>query len=242
MKLNCDLGESYGTWTLGQDAEIMPYIDQASIATGFHAGDPLVIQHTLSLARNHDVEVGAHPAYPDLEGFGRRSMLCSHEEIVSSIHYQIAALDGTAACAGIELGYVKPHGALYNDMMARESVRKSILEALATYHRPLALMLQATPDIGRHREEAAQAGVNVMFEAFADRCYTDNGRLKSRRLQGAVHGHERTLDQVAQLCEDLTVTTDSGQRLPVPAETLCMHGENPDSLKTIREIRAMLDG
>jgi len=240
MKLNCDLGESFGAWTMGLDAEVMPYIDQANIATGFHAGDPLVIQHTLRLTREHKVMAGAHPAYQDLVGFGRRSMNCSREEIISKIHYQVAALDGMARCADVELRYVKPHGALYNDMMAKPAVRMAILEAMAEYHRPLALMLQATPDVDEHRREADLAGVEVWFEAFADRCYTDEGALVSRRLEGAVHNREKMLEQVAQLCESGTVTTAGGHRLALAADTLCVHGDNPEGVQAIREIRALV--
>ena len=240
MKLNCDLGESFGAWTMGLDAEVMPHIDQANIATGFHAGDPLVMQHTLRLAREHDVTVGAHPAYPDLVGFGRRSMNCTREEIISKIHYQVAALDGMATCAGLELRYVKPHGALYNDMMAREEVRAAILEALAQYHKPLALVLQATPELDAHRQEADTAGIEAWFEAFADRCYADDGKLVSRRLEGAVHNREKMLAQVEQLCNKGSVTTISGEELPVAADTLCVHGDNEASVNAIREIRALI--
>jgi len=240
MKLNCDLGEGFGAWTMGPDAEVMPYIDQANIATGFHAGDPLVIQRTLRLAREYDVTVGAHPSYPDLAGFGRRSMNCTREEIISQIHYQVAALDGMASCAGTELRYVKPHGALYNDMMARADVRMAVLEALAEYRRPLALMMQATPDIEQHRAEADRAGVEAWFEAFADRCYDDDGRLLSRRLEGAVHGREKMLEQVERLCRDRTVTTIGGGTLPVAADTLCVHGDNMEAVRAIRDIRALI--
>ena len=126
-------------------------------------------------------------------------------------------------------------------MMAREPVRQAVLEALAGYHRPLALVLQATPDTKQHGEEAKQADVEVWFEAFADRRYSDDGRLVSRRLEGAVHGRELVLEQVAQLCEDGTVTTDSGQRLPVAADTLCVHGDNPEAVQVIQDIRALLE-
>jgi UPF0271 protein len=241
MLLNCDLGESFGAWTMGLDAEVMPYIDQANIATGFHAGDPLVIQYTLRLAKEHGVSVGAHPAYPDLVGFGRRSMACSRDEIIAKMHYQVAAIDGMAAVAGLELRYVKPHGALYNDMMAREEVRNAILEALAEYHRPLALMMQATPAAGEHRREADLAGVEVWFEAFADRCYADDGMLLSRRIEGAVHTREKMLEQVEQLCTRGSVTTASGQALPVAADTLCVHGDNSEGVAAIRDIRAIVD-
>jgi len=240
MLLNCDLGESFGAWTMGLDAEVMPHIDLANIATGFHAGDPLVIQHTLRLAKEHGVTVGAHPAYPDLVGFGRRSMNCTREEIIAKVHYQIAALDGMATCAGLELRYVKPHGALYNDMMAREDVRMAILEALAEYHRPLALMLQATPEVDQHRVEADRAGVEAWFEAFADRCYDDDGKLLSRRLEGAVHNRDKMLEQVQQLCERGTVTTVSGRELQLAADTLCVHGDNMEGVQAIRDIRALV--
>jgi len=240
MLLNCDLGESFGAWTMGLDAEVMPHIDLANIATGFHAGDPLVIQHTLRLAKEHGVTVGAHPAYPDLVGFGRRSMNCTREEIIAKVHYQIAALDGMATCAGLELRYVKPHGALYNDMMAREEVRMAILEALAEYHRPLALMLQATPEVDQHRVEADRAGVEAWFEVFADRCYDDDGKLLSRRLEGAVHNRDKMLEQVQQLCERGTVTTVSGRELQLAADTLCVHGDNMEGVQAIRDIRALV--
>ena len=241
MFLNCDLGESFGAWTMGLDAEVMPYIDQANVATGFHAGDPVVMQRTLRMAKDHGVTVGAHPSYPDLGGFGRRSMACSSEEIIASLHYQVAAMDGMARVAGIELRYVKPHGALYNDMMAKDEVRAAIIEALASYHRPLALMLQATPQVEQHRAEADAAGVETWFEAFADRCYTDDGKLLSRRLAGAVHTRDKMLAQVKQLCAEGTLTTVSGIELPIAADTLCVHGDNAEGVAAIRDIRALVD-
>ncbi len=242
MLLNCDLGESHGSWIMGMDADVMPYIDQANIACGFHAGDPLTMRATLALAAVHKVTVGAHPAYPDLVGFGRRSMHLSEEEIIADLHFQISALDGMAKNAGLELSYVKPHGALYNDMMAKDEVRGAIMQALATYYRPLALMLQATPEAQRHREEAEPLGLELLFEAFADRCYDDDGKLLSRRKPGAVHTQDRMLDQVAQLCRDGTVTTASGHTLPLHADTLCVHGDNVEGIRAIREIRALVNG
>lgn len=242
MYLNCDLGESYGSWTMGLDAEVMPHIDQANVACGFHGGDPLTIQRTLALAAEHGVSVGAHPAYPDLVGFGRRSMQLSADEIIACLQYQVAALDGMAASAGMTLHYVKPHGALYNDMMASAEVRGAIMQSIAAYHRPLSLMLQATPEADAHREEAAALGLELLFEAFADRCYDDNGRLLSRRLPGAVHSREKMLAQVAQLCDQGSLTTVSGHTLPLAADTLCVHGDNPEGVQAIREIRALVKG
>lgn len=241
MLLNCDLGESFGSWTMGMDAQVMPHIDQANIACGFHAGDPVTMQRTLTLAARHQVTVGAHPAYPDLVGFGRRSMNLSAQEIIASIHYQVAALDGMATCAGLSLQYVKPHGALYNDMMAQAPVRSAIMEAVASYHRPLALMLLASPHAEVHRKEAQAAGISLLFEAFADRCYDDDGALRSRSKPGAVHDRERMLEQVVQLRDEGRVTTVSGQQLPLVADTLCVHGDNMSGVQAIEEIRALVD-
>jgi 5-oxoprolinase (ATP-hydrolysing) subunit A len=242
MLLNCDLGESYGSWTMGLDADVMPHIDQANIACGFHGGDPLTIRQTLALAAQHGVSVGAHPAYPDLVGFGRRSMALSTEEIIASLQYQVSALDGMAQSAGVSLAYVKPHGALYNDMMAKQEVRAAIMTALADYHRPLPLMLQATPEADIHQAEAAPLGIELLFEAFADRCYDDDGKLLSRRKPGAVHSREKMLAQVEQLKNEGSLTTVSGHTLPLVADTLCVHGDNPEGVQAIREIRALVKG
>ena len=214
MKLNCDLGESFGSWSMGLDSQVMPHIDQANIACGFHAGDPLVMQNTLELAKVNNVSVGAHPGYPDLVGFGRRSVNCSADEIIALVKYQIAAIDGVAKSLGIEVEYVKPHGALYNDMMVKEEVREAILVALSSYYRPLTLMLQATPDIEKHRAQAKRYNVEILSEAFADRCYDDDGTLLSRTKAGSVHNKEKMLAQVKQLKEQGAVTTINGNFLP----------------------------
>jgi UPF0271 protein len=242
MLLNCDLGESYGSWTMGLDAEVMPHIDQANIACGFHGGDPLTIRKTLALAAQHGVAIGAHPAYPDLVGFGRRPMNLSADEIIANLHYQVAALEGMASTQQLELQYVKPHGALYNDMMAKEDVRKAVMQAVASYHRPLALMLQATPEADRHQQEADEFDLPLMFEAFADRCYDDDGRLLSRSKPGAVHDRARMLAQVEQLRRDGAVTTVSGHVIPLQADTLCVHGDNMEGVQAIQAIRALVDG
>ncbi|TDO97349.1 5-oxoprolinase subunit PxpA [Marinomonas balearica] len=241
MKLNCDLGESFGSWKMGMDEMVMPHIDQANIACGFHAGDPVIMSRTLSLAKQYSVEVGAHPAYPDLVGFGRRSMNCSAAEIVAFMHYQIAAMDGMALSQRIEIQYVKPHGALYNDMMAKDDVRAAIMTAIASYHRPIKLMLQATPQSDVHRAEAKEAGIDVLFEAFADRCYDDDGKLLSRTKSGAVHTREKMLEQVKQLNEEGTLTTVSGHTLKIDADTLCVHGDNEEGVKAIEEIRKVIN-
>jgi UPF0271 protein len=240
MKLNCDLGESFGSWTMGLDEQVMPHIDQANIACGFHAGDPLVMQKTLILAKANEVEVGAHPGYPDLVGFGRRTIHCSMDEIIALVKYQIAAIDGVAKSLGVELEYVKPHGALYNDMMAKEAVREAILIALSSYYRPLKLMLQATPNIEQHKAHAKRFNIEVLSEAFADRCYNDDGKLLSRAEAGAVHNKEKMLAQVKQLKEQGSVTTISGKTLHINADSLCVHGDNIEGVQAIEAIRELI--
>ena len=240
LLLNCDLGESYGSWNMGHDEAVMPHIDQANIACGFHGGDPLVMQNTLALAKANNVTVGAHPAYPDLVGFGRRSMNCSEPEIIAMVSYQVAAIDGMAKNQGLDLAYVKPHGALYNDMMAKQPVRSAIMKALANYHRPLRLTLQATPEADLHREEAKSLGLELWFEAFADRCYDDDGKLLARSKPGAVHNREKMLAQVEQICQQASVTSVSGNTLKLAPDTLCVHGDNDEGIAAIIEIRNII--
>jgi len=240
LMLNCDLGESFGSWKMGRDDEVMPHIDQANIACGFHGGDPLVMEKTLTMAKQNGVMVGAHPAYPDLVGFGRRPMQCSADEISAFMHYQIAALEGMAKIQGLELAYVKPHGALYNDMMARDAVRAPIMKAIADFHMPVRLMLQATPQAEQHLNEAADHGIELWFEAFADRCYDDDGKLLSRARAGAVHTREKMLAQVEQICQQGTVTSVSGDTLELKPDTLCVHGDNDEGISAIKEIRKII--
>ena len=240
IKLNSDLGESFGSWEIGRDASVMQYIDQANIACGFHAGDPQWMIKTLKLAAQHGVEVGAHPGYPDLAGFGRRSMVCSSEEIVGLMHYQMAALDGMAKSQGLEMTYVKPHGALYNDMMAQTHLRRDIMQAVSSFYRPITLVLQATPTAEEHRKEAAEFGINVVFEAFVDRCYADDGKLLSRSKVGAVLDKEGMLRQVHQLIQEGTITTISGHILQLEVDTLCVHGDNDTGVGAIAAIRELM--
>lgn len=241
LKLNCDLGESFGAWKMGMDDAVMPHIDQANIACGFHAGDPLVMQKTLQLAKQHNVMVGAHPGYPDLVGFGRRTMKATAAELAAMLQYQMAALDGMAKNAGLEMAYVKPHGAMYNDMMADASVRAAIMDAVAAYHRPVVLMLQGTPEAEQHRAEAQQRGIHVWFEAFADRCYADDGKLLARTQPGAVHTKEKMLEQVVQLAQTGTVTSQNGLTLQLNADTLCVHGDNMAGVQAIQDIRQLIN-
>jgi UPF0271 protein len=199
------------------------------------------MKKTLLSAKSHNVVVGAHPSYPDLAGFGRRSMNLPAVEIIAIVQYQIAALAGMAENINMPITFVKPHGALYNDMMTNGHIRSAVMEAIAGSHLPLAFMLQATPDAETHRQEAEMFGLELIFEAFADRCYDDNGALLSRAKEGAVHSREKMLAQVSQLKNDGSVTTISGHRLELQADSLCVHGDNIDGINAIQEIRQLIN-
>ncbi|ANY88834.1 MULTISPECIES: 5-oxoprolinase subunit PxpA [Pseudomonas] len=242
LLLNCDIGESFGNWRMGLDAEVMPYIDCANIACGYHAGDPCTMRRTVALALKHGVTIGAHPAYPDLVGFGRRSMACSSDEIRDLLHYQIGALDGICKVLGSRVAYVKPHGALYNDMMADPLKLRAVLEAVAAYDPGLPVMLMATADDSAARALGEAIGVPLWFEAFADRAYTASGHLVSRRLPGAVH-HDPTLviEQALRLARGEALVADDGSAVRLDASTLCVHGDNDSSVAAVRQIRQALD-
>jgi UPF0271 protein len=240
MLLNCDLGESFGAWTMGLDEQAMAVIDCANIACGFHAGDPDVLAKTLTLAKQHNVAIGAHPSYPDLQGFGRRSMKLSPQTLTNTLHYQIAAIDGMAQCQGLSITYVKPHGALYNDMMANEEILETVIKAISLYPKPLKLMILATAKQKQHQLLADKYGVSLMFEAFADRLYTDEGLLTPRSQANAVHDKAALMAQVKQLVAHETVTTNTGKLLKLKADTLCVHGDNEASIAQIKEISILL--
>ena len=220
MKLNCDLGE-------GADCEVavMPFIDQANIACGAHAGNPELIQQTMALAQQHGVSVGAHPGYPDRERFGRVSMNLSPEEISILVAEQVAVLTELG-----DVDYVKPHGALYHDMMGRDEVLLAIQCAIEGRM----LMVQAQPGVRKN-------DTGLIFEAFADRRYTDSGELQSRNEVGSVLGEDEILEQVRLLVKEGAVRTISGRRLELRADSLCVHGDNPTGVRLIPSIREILD-
>lgn len=239
MKLNCDLGESFGAWQMGLDKEVMPHIDMANIACGFHGGDSDVMANTLKLAKQHKVLIGAHPSYPDRQGFGRRSMTLTAQELSNCLHYQIAAIEGMAKVQGLKLSYVKPHGALYNDMMVNETILHTVMQAVASYPSALKLMILASANAEQHQQLAQQYQLELILEAFADRQYTDEGQLVSRKMAGSVHDKPALLAQVKQLLATGCVTTRSGKQLPLHADSLCVHGDNAAGIALIEEIKAL---
>ncbi|AWB66226.1 LamB/YcsF family protein [Saccharobesus litoralis] len=237
MYLNCDLGESYGQWQMGLDTDVLPHVDMANIACGFHAGDPCVIANTLKLTQLNQNIIGAHPSYPDRQGFGRRSMQCSSTELTNLLHYQIAALDGMASIYNQSVSYVKPHGALYNDMMRDQAILTSVMQSVASYKKPLKLMILATGKAEQHAKQAEQLGLELFFEAFADRRYDDHGYLQPRSQAGSVLDKQQILQQVEQLKQRGTVTTNTGQTITLKADTLCVHGDNPESIALVKQIK-----
>lgn len=240
MKLNCDLGESFGVWSMGMDAEVMPLIDLANIACGFHASDPLIMANTVKLASEHQVQIGAHPSYPDMVGFGRRSMVCAPDELHALLLYQIGALDGLCRLQGARVSYMKPHGALYNDMMRDPAILETVLKAGRDYGN-LPVMIAANSQRTDHERLAASLGVELMFEVFADRAYDDHGNLVPRSVAGSVlHDAAAIVAQAVSFARDQGVNAQSGSWLDLDADTICIHGDNESSLAAARAVRDAL--
>jgi UPF0271 protein len=240
IKLNADLGESFGPWQSSADQDVMPYIDQASLACGYHAGDPKVLENTISLVKQYGVSLGAHPSYPDLQGFGRRSMRIPADELIPLIHAQIAVVEGMAKCQQVQLQYIKPHGALYNDMMQYPQVFEDVVTAVAKYHHVYPLMIQALANNDFHQQVAHDHGVTLMLEAFADRRYTASGFLVSRQQSGAVLNEVEAFDQAKRLILDKQVIAENNTAIDIDASTLCVHGDTPSALALVIKIRSML--
>ncbi|MBF7051787.1 LamB/YcsF family protein [Halomonas sp. KAO] len=242
LLLNADMGESFGPWVMGMDQEVMPHVDLANVACGFHASDPDVIRQTVRLAARHGVRVGAHPAYPDLVGFGRRSLACSAQEIENLVLYQLGALAGVCRAEGLEVSYVKPHGALYNDMARDPEIMSAVMRAILAFDSSLPLMTMTTRDTSTAADLARQHGVNLWFEAFADRAYDGAGRLVSRREPGAVHHDpEVIVDQAVRIASGEPLVASDGSELTLAADTLCVHGDNPESIAAVKAIREALN-
>ncbi|HSH56968.1 MAG TPA: 5-oxoprolinase subunit PxpA [Halomonas sp.] len=242
LLLNADMGESFGPWVMGMDQQVMPHVDLANVACGFHASDPDVIRQTVRLAARHGVRVGAHPAYPDLVGFGRRSLACSAQEIENLVLYQLGALAGVCRAEGLEVSYVKPHGALYNDMAREPEIMSAVMRAILAFDSSLPLMTMATRDTSTVADLARQHEVNLWFEAFADRAYDGAGRLVSRREPGAVHRDPGVIvDQAVRIASGEPLVASDGSDLILAADTLCVHGDNPESIAAVKAIREALN-
>jgi UPF0271 protein len=237
IDLNADVGESFGPWPMGADEELIPLVSSVNIACGAHAGDPLTMTRTAALAARHGVSVGAHPGYPDLAGFGRRDLDMSAADLRASLIVQIGAIQAAARLAGVGVRHVKPHGALYN-RAARDSELAAIV-AVAIHDLDPGLVLVGLAGSASISAGAA-AGLAVAEEAFADRRYEADGSLRSRQLDGALLGPLDAAAQAVSIVREGSVIAGDGTRLPVRADTICVHGDSPDAVAIARAVVAAL--
>jgi 5-oxoprolinase (ATP-hydrolysing) subunit A len=235
IDLNCDMGESYGVWTMGSDAEVMPYITSANIACGFHAGDPATIRKTVALAADHGVAIGAHPSLPDLQGFGRRVMKISPQDLYDLVVYQAGALEAFARAAGARLHHVKCHGALYNMAAADETLSDAMARAVKDLGGELILYALSNSQM---MKTAKEKKIRVAGEVFADRGYADDGSLAPRDQPGGmIEDAAQAVKQALAMIEDGYVTSLSGKPVPVAADTLCLHGDQPGAAAFAKALR-----
>ncbi len=239
IDINCDMGESHGNFKVGNDLEIFPYITSTNIACGMHAGDPYHIEKTINHALAHGVQIGAHPGYPDLQGFGRRVIPMKRDELRASIKYQVAALKGMVESVGGKLAYVKPHGALYNEMASNVSEAQTVVEGIKAIDSQLMVMGLA----GSHVEEIVKAeGMTFVAEAFADRRYEADGKLRSRLLEEAVFDNaEDALQQVISIAKNGHTQTLTGGKVHIQAQSFCIHGDNPAAISILKALDISLE-
>lgn len=235
IDLNSDLGESFGQWTMGDDAAILQIVSSANVACGFHAGSPAGILETLRAAKAQGVAVGAHVAYPDLVGFGRRNMDIASDELTADVIYQIGALQGLAQAVGTRVRYVKPHGALYNTIAHDKRQAEAVLDAILAFDASLPLVVLAGSPL---LAWAQQKGVATVSEAFADRAYHADGSLVSRREPGAVlHDAGQVAARMLQLITEGGVESIEGVFTPIQADSICVHGDSTGALVMAQAIR-----
>lgn len=239
IDLNCDMGEGLGEFQLGYDEEIMPYVSSANIACGFHAGSPRIMTRTVRMAKKAGVAIGAHPSYPDLEGFGRREMNLASEEVEAMVLYQIGALAAICLAEGVDLNHVKPHGALYNQAACDVHLADAISRAVKRFSSSLVLVgLAGSKSI----DAGLDAGLVVAREAFPDRAYMPDGSLMPRSLPGSVlEDPQQVMLNALRLAEDgIRVERADGGIYHYPIDTLCLHGDNPAAVENARLVSQVL--
>lgn len=238
VDLNCDLGESFGAYKIGLDGEVIPYISSANIACGFHASDPVVMAHTVAMAKEHGCSVGAHPGFPDLMGFGRRQMQITPEEAKDYIIYQVGALAAFCRSQGIRLHHVKPHGALYNMAAVDDSLARAVCEGIYVVDPELVLLGLAGSELLKAAEDT---GLRYASEVFADRSYNEDGTLVSRKLPGAVITDEAlAVQRVLRMVNERKVTSITGKDITIRPDSICVHGDNQKALQFVQKIRDAL--
>ncbi|MGB9730597.1 5-oxoprolinase subunit PxpA [Calditerrivibrio nitroreducens] len=238
IELNCDLGESFGAYKIGNDEELIKYVDRVNIACGFHAGDPIVMDKTVSLAKEYNVKVGAHPSYRDLVGFGRRFLDASTKEIENDIIYQIGALHAFCLKHSIPLDHVKPHGALYNRAAVDFDTAMAIARGIKAFDRNLKMVVLCNSEMVRAAE---MVGLKYLQEAFADRHYDDDGKLVSRKYSGAVIGDLNIiLTRVKRMINDGVVESINGKEVKLNPDTICVHGDNEKALEITKNLHLLM--
>jgi 5-oxoprolinase (ATP-hydrolysing) subunit A len=241
IDLNCDLGESFGGYTVGLDEAVMPHISSANIACGWHAGDPLVMDKTVRLAVKNRVSCGAHPGYPDLLGFGRRNLNVNDEELQYYLMYQIGALEAFCQIHGTRLGHVKPHGSLYHAVVESEKTAAAVAEAISKIDRKLIFVTLAGEKGAMMARIAQDFGVKVAFEAFPDRAYVEGGMLAPRSMKGAViTDPEEVIARAVRIATKGCIEDIFGNTIELKAHTLCVHGDNPHAVEMVKNIQKSL--
>ena len=239
IDLNADVGESFGAFTIGDDAGLMKVVTSANVAAGFHAGDPSVLRRTIRMAKMHGVAVGAHPGFPDLAGFGRREMHVTTQEAEDLVLYQLAAVAGVAAAEGARLQHVKAHGALFNMAAVDRDLAEALVRAVASFDRTLILFASPGSEMA---SAAGRLGLRVAHEVFADRAYDSSGRLVPRQQAGAVvHDVDVVVARAVRLATDGTVVTLDGSVLKLDAHTMCVHGDTPGAARLAAAVRQGLE-
>lgn len=239
VDLNCDLGESFGAYTLGLDEAVIPYVTSVNVACGYHAGDPMVMEKTVALAKKYQTAVGAHPGFPDLLGFGRRQMTITPAEAGAYVKYQLGALLAFCQSQGIKLQHVKPHGALYNMAAKDAALAKGIAEAVASVDSHIHLMGLAGSVM---LTEAEKAGLPVISEVFADRAYNDDGSLVNRKLPGAViHEPDVAAARAVKMAKENKVISINGKEIAIKADSICVHGDNAQAVDLVKKICVALE-
>ncbi len=239
VDLNADLGESFGAYTIGMDGEVLRYITSANVACGFHAGDPVVMEKTVQLAAVCETAVGAHPGFPDLMGFGRRNLNISNDEAKAYIKYQVGALKAFTRAAGLKLQHVKPHGAFYNMAAVNDELAEAICKGIYEVDPDLIVLGLAG---SAHIRAAEKTGLRVASEVFADRGYMEDGTLVPRKMPGAmIHDREEAIARTVRMVKEGCVETVTGKIIPIRADSICVHGDNPDAIGFVKDIRERLE-
>jgi len=241
IDINCDMGESFGDYKIGNDADVIEHITSANIACGFHASDPNIMEKTVRLCKTHGVMIGAHPGYPDLMGFGRRFMDVSEPELINYVIYQVGALKGFLSLDEVPLQHIKLHGALYNYMVNQEHIFSNIIDTCIKAFGKVIFLTLGTKRTSALKTSCLKQGIKIALEAFPDRMYTDDGELLPRKFKEAVlHDDELIAERAVQMAKERGIESINGKWIEMDIDTLCIHGDNKESIEAARKIKTYL--